>query len=48
MPVTQTMWTMTVPWWELIARSLIVYLFLLTLIRLTGKRSSNNKLNSYV
>ena len=38
MPVTQTMWTMTVPWWELIARSLIVYLFLLTLIRLTGKR----------
>ncbi len=38
MPVTQTMWTMTVPWWELIARSLIVYIFLLTLIRLTGKR----------
>ena len=38
MPITQTMWTMTVPWWELIARSLIVYLFLLTLIRLTGKR----------
>ena len=32
------MWTMTVPWWELIARSLIVYIFLLALIRLTGKR----------
>ena len=35
---TQTMWTMTVPWWELIVRSLIVYVFLLLLIRLTGKR----------
>ncbi|MEO8500775.1 MAG: YetF domain-containing protein [Vicinamibacteria bacterium] len=29
---------MTVPWWELIVRSLIVYVFLLVLIRLTGKR----------
>ena len=38
MPITQTMWTMTVPWWELIVRSLIVYIFLLVLIRLTGKR----------
>ncbi len=38
MPITQTMWTMTVPWWELIVRSLIVYVFLLVLIRLTGKR----------
>ena len=36
--MTTTMWTMTVPWWELIARSLIVYIFLLALIRLTGKR----------
>ena len=38
MSTTQTMWTMTVPWWELIVRSVIVYVFLLTLIRLTGKR----------
>lgn len=38
MPIAQTMWTMTVPWWELIVRSLIVYVFLLVLIRLTGKR----------
>lgn len=38
MTTTQTMWTMTVPWWELIVRSLIVYVFLLILIRLTGKR----------
>ena len=35
---TQTMWTMTVPWWELIVRSLIIYVFLLVLIRVTGKR----------
>ena len=38
MPVAQTMWTMTVPWWELIVRSAIVYVFLLALIRITGKR----------
>ena len=35
---TQTMWTMTVPWWELIVRSMIIYVFLLVLIRATGKR----------
>ena len=35
---TQTMWTMTVPWWELIVRSMIIYVFLLVLIRVTGKR----------
>ena len=29
---------MTVPWWELIIRGIIVYVFLLVLIRLTGKR----------
>ena len=34
----QTMWTMSVPWWELIARSVIVYGFLLILLRVTGKR----------
>ena len=38
MNTAQTMWSMTVPWWELIARSVIVYSFLLILIRLTGKR----------
>jgi uncharacterized membrane protein YcaP (DUF421 family) len=32
------MWNMTVPWWELIVRSLVVYLFLLAVLRLTGKR----------
>ena len=36
--MSTTMWAMTVPWWELIARSVIVYIFLLVLIRVTGKR----------
>jgi uncharacterized membrane protein YcaP (DUF421 family) len=29
---------MAVPWWELILRSTIVYVFLITLLRMTGKR----------
>jgi uncharacterized membrane protein YcaP (DUF421 family) len=32
------MWTLKVPWWELVLRSAIVYTFLLGVIRLTGKR----------
>ncbi len=32
------MWTLSVPWWEIVARSLVVYGFLLVLLRLTGKR----------
>src|ERR1700687_1151779 len=32
------MWNIAVPWWELIARSVVVYGFLLILLRLTGKR----------
>ncbi len=32
------MWTMAVPWWELIIRGIIVYVFLLALLRITGKR----------
>ena len=32
------MWTLAVPFWELILRALIVYVFLLALLRLTGKR----------
>ena len=27
-----------VPWWELVARSVVVYVFLLVLLRITGKR----------
>ena len=32
------MWILSVPWWELIVRSIIVYVFLIVLLRLTGKR----------
>jgi uncharacterized membrane protein YcaP (DUF421 family) len=32
------MWNLSVPIWELIVRSILVYSFLLVLIRLTGKR----------
>lgn len=32
------MWNMAVPWWELIFRGVVVYLFLLALLRITGKR----------
>jgi uncharacterized membrane protein YcaP (DUF421 family) len=32
------MWNMTVPWWELIIRGVVVYLVLLLLLRVTGKR----------
>lgn len=32
------MLTMAVPWWELILRGGVVYLFLLILLRITGKR----------
>jgi uncharacterized membrane protein YcaP (DUF421 family) len=32
------MWNMAVPWWELIVRGMVVYAFLLALLRITGKR----------
>jgi hypothetical protein len=32
------MWTMAVPWWEFLVRGAIVYLFLIVLLRLSGKR----------
>jgi uncharacterized membrane protein YcaP (DUF421 family) len=32
------MWNLAVPWWELLVRSVVVYAFLLGLLRLTGKR----------
>src|SRR3954451_15211108 len=34
----QGMWDLSVPWWELMARGALVYLFLLILLRVTGKR----------
>ncbi len=32
------MWNIAVPWWELIVRGIVVYVFLLALLRITGKR----------
>src|SRR5438270_10344526 len=32
------MWNLTIAWWELILRGIIVYVFLIVLLRLTGKR----------
>ncbi len=32
------MLNMSVPWWELIVRALVVYVFLIALLRITGKR----------
>jgi uncharacterized membrane protein YcaP (DUF421 family) len=32
------MWQMSLSWWEFVARAAIVYVFLLVLLRLTGKR----------
>jgi uncharacterized membrane protein YcaP (DUF421 family) len=32
------MWNLSVPWWELIVRSVLVYLFMVVILRLTGKR----------
>jgi len=32
------MWQMAIPWWELILRGVVVYAFLLIILRITGKR----------
>src|SRR5213592_1370663 len=32
------MWQMAVTWWELLLRSAVVYVFLVIILRLTGKR----------
>lgn len=32
------MWNLAVPWWEFIVRAVVVYVFLILLLRLTGKR----------
>src|ERR1700738_4082183 len=32
------MWTMAVPWWELVARAVAIYSFLLVILRMTGRR----------
>lgn len=32
------MWVLALPWWEFIVRGVIVYVFLIVLLRITGKR----------
>ncbi|PZR77151.1 MAG: DUF421 domain-containing protein [Chthoniobacterales bacterium] len=32
------MWVISLPWWEFVLRGIIVYFFLIVLLRLTGKR----------
>jgi uncharacterized membrane protein YcaP (DUF421 family) len=32
------MWILSLPWWEFVLRGVIVYFFLIVLLRLTGKR----------
>jgi uncharacterized membrane protein YcaP (DUF421 family) len=32
------MWHLSLPWWEFVLRGLVVYLFLILILRLTGKR----------
>ncbi|ACM34484.1 MULTISPECIES: DUF421 domain-containing protein [Diaphorobacter] len=34
------MWSMGVPWWEFVLRGVVVYVFLLVFLRLTGKRQT--------
>ncbi len=38
MPVAQSMWRLAQPWWEFVLRGVLVYGFLLVVLRLTGKR----------
>jgi uncharacterized membrane protein YcaP (DUF421 family) len=34
------MWNLSLPWWEIVVRALIVYVFLLVILRVTGKRQT--------
>jgi uncharacterized membrane protein YcaP (DUF421 family) len=34
------MWNLSLPWWEFILRGMIVYVFLLIILRVTGKRQT--------
>ena len=34
------MFSMSVPWWEFVLRGVVVYLFLLVFLRLSGKRQT--------
>ena len=34
------MWNLSLPWWEFVLRGVIVYVFLLIILRITGKRQT--------
>jgi uncharacterized membrane protein YcaP (DUF421 family) len=34
------MWSLSLPWWEFVVRGVIVYVFLLVILRVTGKRQT--------
>ena len=34
------MWNLSLPWWEFVLRGVIVYVFLLVILRITGKRQT--------
>ena len=34
------MWNLSLPWWEFVVRGVIVYVFLLLILRITGKRQT--------
>jgi uncharacterized membrane protein YcaP (DUF421 family) len=34
------MWNLSLPWWEFVLRGLIVYVFLILILRITGKRQT--------
>src|SRR5882672_2389401 len=34
------MWSLSLPWWEFVLRAVIVYIFLLVILRITGKRQT--------
>src|SRR2546430_3796788 len=34
------MWNLSLPWWEFVVRAFIVYVFLLLVLRITGKRQT--------
>ena len=34
------MWNLSLPWWEFVLRGLIVYVFLIVILRVTGKRQT--------
>src|ERR1700674_1306405 len=35
-----SMWNLSLPWWEFVLRGAIVYVFLLVILRITGKRNT--------